>query len=70
MDSQALAVVIFFLSAFILGYFWVQCFGSNGIHPSPQKQSGISKSVYRDEANKYVKEGAEERIRNRMQRKR
>jgi len=72
MESQALAVVIFFLSAFILGYIWVRL-TSDGNHSlvgdgnHSLAGGSISKSVYREPVNKYVREGAGERIRRRMQ---
>ena len=68
MGSQTLAIAIFFLSAFILGYIWVRCFSTaeKDSSSTTSARRGISESVYRDSASKYVKEGAAERIRRRM----
>ena len=69
MSDYILWLIISICSLFILGYIWFACKGSGSATPPKKKEKKEKKSnrdgVYR---SKFVREGAEERIRRRMAR--
>lgn len=67
MSDYMLWLIISICSLFILGYFWFACKGSGSVTPPKKFEKKYKQSnrdgVYR---SKFVREGAEERIRRRM----